>query len=339
MNHTGEKFEITDKEGYYDALTKFRACRSRALLKRCMYWGQVCSNPIGSHSISRSWLEQISEKGHVNSLEIKVDRAPHEAVRIVVNFVGVNKASVFPGFCEEHDGKLFAPIERQQFTGTDEQLHLLAYRSICREACVKHQVVGFQLEQGMVEAAPTPHGIQTMNEVYRTIELLALKQEFEETIKMNDFTLLEHCVIKFGKVPPMLVSTIFIPLVTATGRRLEVRQQERIILNVLPTSNGGFAILSWMKSAPKNGSLFAKSLHGLTSARLTDTLLKLIVEVSDNFFFAPTWWCKLDANQNRIMKAFARNITMGDDMPPPNLLSSSGPSMDDWKVHEVRFSK
>jgi hypothetical protein len=37
--------------------------------------------------------------------------------------------------------ELFACLERQAFSASREQLLALAYRSICREACAKHQVV------------------------------------------------------------------------------------------------------------------------------------------------------------------------------------------------------
>lgn len=337
MNHLGEKVKIRDKPGFYDGLKKLYSSRERTPLNTCMHWGEICSSPIGSHSISRSWLEQIAENGHVGSLRLNVERAPHEAVRVVLESVGIKQASVFPGFCQDHDSQLFTPLECHPFAATPEQLHLLAYRSVCREACAKHQVVRFQLEQGMLESKPTPHGERAVRDIFMAIELLALKQELDGPFASREFSLMEHFVIRFSKTPTVLVSTHFIPLITATGRRLECRLKDRLSMSVFPGAAGGFAVFSWMKSAPKNGSLFVKSLGTLTSERLTDVIVRLILEVSDNFFFSLSWWNSLGPNQERLKSAFARNITMGDDTPPPDLFAPSGSFIGDWKLEERHF--
>jgi hypothetical protein len=338
MDFKGEKVKISDKRRFYAGLADLKTARaSLPPMGRCMYWAEECSRPIGSHSISRSWLEQIAERGHVMNFRLNAERAPHEPIRVVVDETGINQASVFPGFCREHDSEIFGAVERRLFTATTEQLCLLSYRSTCREACAKHQMAGFMLEQGMLESEETPHGIRTVKEMYWAIDLLALKQHLEQAIKTRKFELQDHYVIRFKKTPTILVSTNFIPLITATGRKLEVRPKDRLTFNIVPTPDGGFAVFSWTKDTPKNGHLFVKSLANLSSGRLTDVLMRLAFEVSDNVFFSPPWWKALGDNQEKLKKAFARNITMGDDMPPANLLRESGPPIDDWHV-ESRWS-
>jgi hypothetical protein len=302
-----------------------------------MYWQDECSRPIGSHSISRSWLEQISDAGHVTRLGLNAECASREPMKVVENRVGINEASVFLGFCSDHDSQLFSVFERQPFTGTAEQLHLLAYRSVCREAFIKYQITNSKLKTGMIEEEPTPHGVRTIQEMMWTIELLAIKQELEETIQAGKYDKLNHYLIRFAKTPQMLVSTNFIPLVTATGRKLDLRPEDRLSLNIVPTNTGGFAIFSWLKRKPKNGSLFVKSLRKLDSARLTHVLVKLAMEVSDNVFFGPKWWRSIGNYQDELKRAFARNLTMGDDSPPANLLSSPEKPIDNWQVEERRF--
>ena len=280
---------------------------------------------------------QMNRCRHVDHLRINVERAPHEPTKIIEERVGIKEASVFPGFCDDHDSELFSVIERQPFTGTAEQLHLLAYRSICREACIKFQIAGLMQVQGMIEEEPTPHGIRALKEMMWTVELLGIKQELEDAIQSGKFDTLNHYLIRFRKTPQMLVSTNFIPLVTATGRKLDLRPEDRLTLNVLPTNTGGIAVFSWMRKKPKNGSLFVKSLRELKSDRLTHTLVMLAVEVSDNAFFGPKWWRSIGDHQDRLKKVFARNLTLGDDSPPADLLSSSKRPVDDWQVEERRF--
>ena len=189
----------------------------------------------------------------------------------------------------------------------------------------------------MLESEETPHGIRTLKEMYWAVDLLALKQHLEQAIKTHAFDLQDHYVIHFQKTPTLLVSTNFIPLVTATGRTLEVRPKDRLTLNIVPSPSGGYAVFSWSKDSPKNGSLFVKSLINLDSGRLTDVLIRLAFEVSDNVFYSPSWWRTLGRNQDRLKAAFSRNITMGNDMPPPTLYRESGPPIDDWGL-ESRWS-
>jgi len=258
-------------------------------------------------------------------------------MKVVEKRVGINEASVFLGFCSHHDSQLFSVFERHPFTATEEQLHLLAYRSVCREACMKYQITGSKLKIGMLEEEPTPHGIKTVQEMMWMVELLSIKQELEQAIQAGRYDKLNHFLIRFAKTPQILVSTNFIPLVTATGRKLELRREDRLTLNILPTNMGGFAIFSWLKRKPKNGSLFVKSLRELGSARLTHVLVKLAMEVSDNVFFGPQWWRSIGNYQDALKRAYARNLTMGDDNPPANLLSSPEKPVDDWHVEERRF--
>ena len=46
---------------------------------------------------------------------------------------GINQASTFTGFCARHDDTIFAPLEKQTFSGTPEQCFLLGYRALARE--------------------------------------------------------------------------------------------------------------------------------------------------------------------------------------------------------------
>ena len=282
-------------------------------------------------------MERISQDGHVIRLRLNAEKATREPVKVIEESIGINEASVFPGFCQEHDSEIFKPLEQATFTGTPEQLHLLAYRSICREACTKHQMVGFMLDQGMLESQLTPHGFRVIREMNWAIELLSMKTQFEDTLRLGRFNILNHCLVRFERTPQVLVSTNFIPMVTFTGRALEVRPQDRINLSIVPAQGGGYAGFSWMKSSPKNGGLFATSIRHLKSDRLTDALIRLVVEVSDNFYFSPAWWGALGKRQAELKSAFARNITMGDDTPPARLLCSTAHPIADWKMAEIRM--
>jgi hypothetical protein len=52
--------------------------------------------------------------------------------------VGLNFASTFTGFCSNHDGQLFSPVENKIFVTQQEQCFLLGYRAIARELYTKN---------------------------------------------------------------------------------------------------------------------------------------------------------------------------------------------------------
>src|SRR5258706_2960259 len=134
---------------FYSTLGELRAYKWKPVLGKCMFWADNCKDPpIASHLLSRSWLERVADDSHhVVQFRLTTEDRVNKPGRLEAHRVGINDATTFPGFCERHDNDLFACLERQVFSATREQLHALTYRSICREACVKHQIVGCNWER------------------------------------------------------------------------------------------------------------------------------------------------------------------------------------------------
>lgn len=57
--------------------------------------------------------------------------------RLIAQRIGVNSASTFTGFCHGHDSSTFAAIDQPITTLSEEQVFLLAYRTLCRELYTK----------------------------------------------------------------------------------------------------------------------------------------------------------------------------------------------------------
>lgn len=99
---------------------------------QCLFPG-CGKKAIRSHAIPRaSLIEALAKKGKLYTLNqsftsIYRQTSPYDPMEIVE--VGVNRASVFKGFCQEHDTKLFAPVEttdEQKKKGLMASLHLRA---------------------------------------------------------------------------------------------------------------------------------------------------------------------------------------------------------------------
>ena len=88
-----------------------------------------CKGPIiKAHTIQRNGgLNVIASNGHVYSLlqSRKLFEEDKYNPETGPNKVGVGEASTFAGFCAHHDDEVFAPIEKQPFQGTLEQIGLL----------------------------------------------------------------------------------------------------------------------------------------------------------------------------------------------------------------------
>lgn len=117
MNRQEERkyFEMLDKKN-----------RNRKKSARCIYTG--CERySIGSHSISKnSHIKNIAENGEVMSF-CPIRQGDNK--ELLLKKVGINQASVFHGFCKEHD-QLFQSIDINGIC-TYKDLFLQCYRSVC----------------------------------------------------------------------------------------------------------------------------------------------------------------------------------------------------------------
>jgi len=109
--------------------------------KDCLVPKQIktqCNGKIvQAHTVSEPNLKIISRNGHVYHFKADFIQIHKNKRQIKPELVGINKASIFSGFCQYHDNYIFSPIEKQYFTATNEQCFLLGYRAIARELYLK----------------------------------------------------------------------------------------------------------------------------------------------------------------------------------------------------------
>ena len=101
---------------------------------KCFYPQEKCAGkPIRAHSIQNSnTLDLLHTNNHVYLIGPKFESNRKQVLDL--RLVGRNEASTFLGLCEEHDRKLFEPIDKRPIDANNqEQLFLLAYRSMLKE--------------------------------------------------------------------------------------------------------------------------------------------------------------------------------------------------------------
>jgi hypothetical protein len=333
--------------GFYSALRELQAYERRAVLGKCMFWPDDCkAPPIASHLLSRSWLEQIADSTHhIVQFRLTTEDRMNKPGCLKAHRVGINTATTFPAFCEQHDNDLFSCLETQTFSATREQLLALTYRSICCEACAKHQVVDCNMKRASCQLkwaletnqeAPPRFAFQMELEKIRCIKLFIRKSEVED-IRRNSRDSLVSYVVRFSKRPTVLVSTTVNPLVTFTGRILE-RRWDWLTASIIPSGNGGWAVFTWDKSAPKNPSLFVKSFAKVANELKTVALLNFVFESSENIAIAPQWWESLPPGCHKdLLRRYGCSFQRGLKKPAANTLLTPKIPWIDWKPVEGKY--
>jgi hypothetical protein len=117
-------FDAKEKRVHFEKMT---AKQNNMMKNAKCYFDNCNKHSIGSHSISKNHnIKCISEDNCVMSF---VPRRNADNKDLVLDRVGIGKASVFPGFCKHHDD-LFNRIDISGIT-TIKDVLLQSYRSVC----------------------------------------------------------------------------------------------------------------------------------------------------------------------------------------------------------------
>ncbi len=286
-----------------------------------MYWLENCSNPIGSHKLSKCWLDTIAFEGHVVKVKLWTRQREDGKQELIFSpeLFGWNEVSVFQGFCNKHDSDLFRDLDSLKVEPTAADCMKLIYRSVAREFAAKHHVVDVFLEQGM---AGDPEAFKTnvLPQMAFGMRLLEYKLEIESALASRDFSDYEHLVFDLEAKPPFLGATTFMPLVTPSGRVLGANPS-LMTLTLLPTETNGLAVLSWNKVNNPCAAKFAHALRRIPLHLVGMALARILFEISDNVAFSPVYWYGVpEPCKQAIVNMHARSIVNKEDVPPADAL-------------------
>ena len=316
------------KARLYAALKGFRKL-PRPPLDRCMWWKSDCGNPVGSHSVSRACLNRLQHEHHVIQFRARVDISSRQA-DVQAELVGVNDAGVFPGFCATHDHCIFQDVDSPLSTVSQHECDLLVFRSLCREAYAKYKVASFNIEQGMVEDRPTPHGMRTLEMVYCCTDLMAHKVGMENALDAGRSEH-HHFAIRFRQTPIVAASATFCPQVSFDGVPL-TGGLEWLSVHILPAETGGLAVLSWEKSQSSRTAALLDSLLRFKSEWVSDVLLRYVLDNAENAFYSPAWWNGLSREKkDYFTKRYSMTI-LSPHSAMRNAYAISGSPLVDWEV-------
>ena len=309
---------------------------------------ETCTLVIGAHSVQKSTtgLNAIARSGHVYGFKINYSKIDENGGRFVPALLGIGEASKFNGFCSFHDSETFAPIERQSFSATAEQIALLGYRAICKEVMTKRSSLamyptlregdrGLSLGSQVVWQAKMDmleFGFQLGLK-----DLDAVKTQFEKLLTSKDYSRLRWLVIQFDGMPRFLVSSPLTPEFDFAGNRLQnlkdtTRNMEMLTYSLIGSADGGAAVFCWI------GDLiavekFCTSLLTIPETQLPHRLVQFSLEYFENVYWSPDWWDSLD-EETRHALVDRMNSQIWSDRRP-DCLRDDGTRSASWKVADI----
>lgn len=316
---------------------------------------QTCRGSIiKAHTIQRNGgLSRIAREGHVYNCvlhdssfgrSLSVEREP--------NLVGIGQASTFTGFCSHHDDALFAPLEKQPFAGSSEQVALLAYRATCRELFLKTADLELtpmkrELDRGIPPLAQRVHQIYVSEHragVAKGIEELEeTKSQHDEMLLSGDFDNMSYYVASLEEGPELLCNATTQPTHDFRGVRIQQlghldRPTQWLQFSLIATDAGGAVVFSWL-TEHRICEEFIGSLHGLSDEELPHAIVRFTFEFFENTYFSPDWWDKLDKSVGvNLMERQMRDIPPDFEFQRPDgCLLDDGVRAVDWKVRS-RFN-
>lgn len=291
---------------------------------------ECSSKIINAHTVSKSSsLKAISKDGHV--LETSVDSKTSAASKIVIREVGINKASVFSGFCSIHDKNLFAPIEDGPFRVIPLHCFLVTYRGISKEFFSKNYASKvFELMKTLDRGRSLHHQIAIQAEAGRlgtnndltTNDLKYIKSKLDDMLISNDYSGLNYAVFTLDSPPPIMGSAIVGPTFDFNGNEAQKISSspsqipDYMAINSFSSEGDGYIVLSWLSEHSKTcNKLMAQFLKKKLTA---DSLAVFMILLIENFYISPSWWHSLDdETQSLIISLYAQGVeddTYGDSI-------------------------
>jgi len=250
-------------------------------------------------------LAAISEFGHVYSSKKGFERMERNDGVVRLEKQGVRQASVFPGYCSEHDKKLFDYAE-----GIDSPLDLrtcflLSLRAAAFELSSKDR----QLQLSAIRRRYIDRG-EGFEQQSRLQNVMQANQDAIELGKRDITALNERYMraysdetnppglsvyaVRFDQILPFAAAGVFIVEIDFAGRKLpSIRSGghfSQVALNITVVGRSTCMILAWFGGTESSVEKLVESFKALPEDKKASAALILAMEHLENFFCRPSWW-------------------------------------------------
>lgn len=297
-------------EDFEDAIEKARRNGT------CLYPG--CKDkPIGSHVIARKTLKLIDDNGHVLAWK-SFDTSLWDMVRTVdagkpleqlneepvrVSIEKVNNVK-YPLFCRNHDDRIFAPLEKKEFSFQPEQVVLLAFRALCsmifRTSAIDAIFTAVAQQQSYPHSLRLQESLQKLQRFLTTDLVLKARQLYAQTLSAHDYNQLgwsAHLV----NIPPCIAATYsLIPIDSNEALTNIIRSpaftiEDAVSFSFLPYKpmNNSICVISWLRGSQR--AQWFMNLHKINelSEKAQQDLFLTFAFESPMLYISPAWWQSL----------------------------------------------
>lgn len=290
----------------------------------CLY-PQGTAGPCGrdvtmAHTIQRKGgLALVAESSHVLTPRTTMAALLESSEAPGPRMIGTRKASVFPGFCNDHDSKLFKLIEAGAPPLTQETAFLFSYRAMSyelfhKEAQQRRNEVQRDLDYGLPfinQAA-----IQSLLHNFIAPSRLGLaeierrKREFDEMVLSGNRDIFNFALFRCDTVLPIVGCGAFFPEFDLAGRPLQLLARQGVqydFITLTVTSYQGQTIIAFGWSGGHDGPSrqLVDSFLKIDDKFKADAILRLLFVQSENIYLRPSWWNALDAVTHETLSGLA----------------------------------
>ncbi len=278
-----------------------------------------CSQKIvKAHTVPRKCLEALAQDGHVYMFKGGMKAFNQTGGRVAIETVGINKATVFTGFCGYHDDSLFAPIEKVDYFPSLLNCFLLAYRSIAREYFMKsaqHALgnpaarVAQYLNRQLDAEATFIMDAHFSGIALGLDDISYHKGRLDALISSNDYSEVEYTSIEIDGSSPIMASFSVYPEFDFNGRQiqdpLDVDARPAVISTaIFSTQAATHVVFSWLSSDKVSQDL-VRSLITKSNDEILEDILKFSFESSDNVSISPTFWNSISVFERKCIEDWA----------------------------------
>lgn len=264
--------------------------------RKCMH--ENCNeNAIKSHVLQKNGiLKEISVKNHLFQFNNTSSFEIEEKGKFELKRVGINDVYTFPGFCKNHDAKIFSPIENQKNINleTDLSICLFSYRTLCQE--IRRKEIALDIANGMLETNYNiklilyltdfknglMNGIKNLNFFKREFEKLINGQENNFIFKICEIPKIDICISG-----PLNIYDKENPLTETHNENLEVTNNTftTSVLNIFPYKEKSFVMIAQHKDFECN---WTNKVFNIFQTGNQKIILKLISDLVTTRF---EFWC------------------------------------------------
>lgn len=303
---------------------------------------------VKAHSIARSrHLKPIAKNDEVYVLNwhpVDYRRAGGLPPPKLTN---IRSATTFQGFCSRHDKDLFSPIEDRSLLPDQEQLLLLAYRSLTKEiharrealmlyASLRKSITGPDLFARVARRRELDGFVESVRRGGRDLE--AAKRTLDDWLTEGRFEGLRSLVLFSDSLPDLACAAPVLPECTFNGEPLQDLGSDGLLdpmfFTMLPTSGGSVVAFSWIDGAAAP-ALLADSLLRLPFAEIPDAVHRFVFEFFENRALRPQWWDSLpDSTRSALMERTRSGINPRLNREPSCLLAD-GVQSASWVLDRI----